>query len=107
MNIFPYIYLNMGKILADGSVEGETFSGKNYKGEYPSPKDGEETYEEYYNRVRKCVDNGFHLGDLSWSDWDTYCMGSPGGGGQYVHNYIIGEVPDYVWVKQEEEEDEY
>ena len=34
------------KILPDGSIEGETFSGDNYKGEYPSPKTNE-TFEQY------------------------------------------------------------
>lgn len=89
------------KILPDGSVEGQTFSGEKYKGEYPSPKDGEETYEEFYNRVQECKKNGFHLGDLSWGDWDTYLMGGPGGGGQYVSNYTIGNVPEHAWVKDE------
>lgn len=61
------------KILEDGSVESQTFSGPNYKGEYPSPKEGEETYEEYYERCQVLKDQGFHLGDLSWSDWQYYC----------------------------------
>jgi len=86
-----------GDILSDGSVEGQTFSGDNYKGGYPSPKDGKETYEQYYNRTQDCVKQGFHLGDLSWDDWHTYCLGSPGGGGQYVSHYIIGEVPESIW----------
>lgn len=63
------------KILPDVSIEGETFSGDNYKGEYPSPKINE-TFEQYRARVNKCRDNGFHLGDLSWEDWGYYCMGS-------------------------------
>ncbi len=63
------------KILDDGSVEGETFSGENYKGGYPHPQDGE-TYRDYRERVDKLKEQGFHLGDLSWSDWGTYCMGS-------------------------------
>jgi hypothetical protein len=63
------------KILPDGSVEGQTFSGDKYKGEYPSPKSGE-TYGQYRDRVDECKKNGFHLGDLSWSDWHTYCDGS-------------------------------
>lgn len=60
----------------DGSLVGQTFSGDKYKGEYPSPKYGEETYEQYRHRVDECKKNGFHLGDLSWSDWDLYCKGS-------------------------------
>ncbi len=59
----------------DGSVKGETFSGKDYNGEYPRPKDGE-TYRNYRKRVSECEKNGFHLGDLSWEDYQTYCMGS-------------------------------
>ena len=66
------------KILEDGSVEGQTFSGDKYKGEYPSPKDGEETHREYAKRVDECKKNGFHLGDLSWGDWTTYCRGCSG-----------------------------
>ena len=66
------------KILSDGSVEGQTFSGSNYKGQYPTPKSGE-TYARYRARVKACVEQGFHLGDLGGSDWQTYCMGS----GQY------------------------
>ncbi len=69
----------MNKIInEDGSVEGETFSGPNYKGSYPRIQSGD-TYADYHERVNKAVENGFHKGDLSWSDWTTYCMGS----GQY------------------------
>jgi hypothetical protein len=64
------------KILSDGSVEGETFSGLNYKGEFPRPKIGEESFRDYRKRVDQCIKEGFHLGDLSWDDWGTYCMGS-------------------------------
>lgn len=63
------------KILEDGSVEGKTFSGDKYKGEYPRPKNGE-TYAKYRERVNECKSQGFDLGDLGWSDWTTYCMGS-------------------------------
>jgi hypothetical protein len=83
------------KLNDDGSMVGKTFSGENYKGEYPSPKEGKETYEDYYNRVQLLKKEGFHLGDLSWNDWETYCLGSPGGGGQYIQKYFIGEVDDY------------
>lgn len=65
-------------ILPDGSVEGKTFSGDKYKGEYPSPMSGE-TYADYHERVNKLKEQGFHLGDLGWGDYQTYCMGS----GQY------------------------
>ena len=63
------------KINEDGSVEGQTFSGEDYKGGYPHPKEGE-TYGDYHERVKKYRTNGFHLGDLSWGDYQTYCMGS-------------------------------
>jgi hypothetical protein len=51
----------------DGSVKGQTFSGEKYKGEYPSPQEGE-TFSSYRKRVDKCKEQGFHLGDLSWND---------------------------------------
>lgn len=66
------------KILEDGSIEGETFSGDKYTGEYPSPQKGE-TYAQYRAKVDEAKQQGFHPGDLSQSDWQTYCMGS----GQY------------------------
>lgn len=67
-------------ILPDGSVEGKTFSGPDYKGEHPRPKYNEmETYRDYHERVKSAVKEGFHLGDLGWGDYQTYCMGS----GQY------------------------
>jgi hypothetical protein len=46
---------------------------------YPSPNHGRETYAEYRARVDKLKEQGFHLGDLGDSDWQSYCMGS----GQY------------------------
>lgn len=92
------------KILSDDSIEGKTYSGKKYKGNYPVPDDGKETYKEFYNRVEACKKKGFHLGDLSWSDWHTYCLGCPGGGGQYVSNYVIGQVPDKAWILEEIED---
>lgn len=63
------------EILNDGSIKGKSFSGKEYKGDYPSPKIGE-TYSDYHNRVRNHVELGLHLGDLSWGDYNTYCKGS-------------------------------
>lgn len=59
----------------DGSMKGRTFSGDNYKGEHPTPKH-DETYKEYRERVNQCRDKGFHLGDLSWQDWESYCIGA-------------------------------
>lgn len=94
-------------ILKDGSVEGQTFSGKEYKGEFPTPKNGE-TYREFYKRCQEAKELGFHLGDLSWGDWHTYCLGSPEGGGQYVQDYVIGEVPEDQWVEDRiDDENDY
>jgi hypothetical protein len=62
------------EINEDGSLVGQIFGGS-YNGEYPSPKNTE-TYEEYQTRVKELVKEGFHLGNLSWPDWQTYCMGS-------------------------------
>lgn len=85
------------KILKDGSVEGKTFSGEKYTGEFPTPRDGE-TYREFYQRCEKAKESGFHLGDLSWGNWHNYCLGSPEGGGQCVRDYVIGEVPEDRWI---------
>lgn len=63
------------EILSNGSVRGKTFSGEDYKGGYPNPKVGD-TYRDYHRRVRKYVELGFHLGDLSWGDYSKYCRGS-------------------------------
>jgi len=62
------------EINEDGSMVGKTFSGDKYKGEYPHPKDGE-TYAEYSDRVDQLKEEGFHLGDLRWGDWRSYCIG--------------------------------
>lgn len=41
---------------------------------YPKSKSSDETYGQYRNRVDEdYVKKGFHLGDLSWSDWSDYC----------------------------------
>jgi hypothetical protein len=57
----------------DGNIPGG-FS--KIKLPYPSPHRHKETYAEYRERVNKLADQGFHLGDLSWDDYQTYCMGS-------------------------------
>jgi hypothetical protein len=93
--------MKKGEILEDGSKFGETFSGDKYKGEYPSPLIGKETYRNYYNRVEKLRKVGFHLGDLSWEDYHTYCYGFDGG--QYIQDYTIGKVPDNAWREYEDE----
>lgn len=90
----------------DGSMVGKTFSGDKYTGGYPHPNEGKETYQEYYERVEKLVEQGFHKGDLSWSDWTTYLYGCPGGGGQYIQSYTISRVPDHAWVKSEQNDDD-
>mgnify|MGYP000087664320 CR=1 FL=1 len=61
----------------DGSIEGQTFSGPDYKGDYPTPRYGQETYREYHQRVKNLKEEGFHLGDLTWNHWRDYCYGSP------------------------------
>lgn len=65
----------MMKILPDGSVEGVKFT-KNEKCPYPSIMDGESP-EDYRKRVDNLVEtHEFHLGDLSWGDYEWYCRGS-------------------------------
>jgi len=44
--------------------------------EHPGSRKTNETYKQYRERVDKAKELGFHLGDLSWSDWHTYCKGS-------------------------------
>lgn len=83
---------NMATILNDGSVEGQTFSGIDYIGSYPAPKYGKETYRQFYNRVNQLKEEGFHLGDLSWADWNSYCLGSP-----HNENYVQDETIDDFW----------
>lgn len=61
-------------ILPSGSIEGVTFSKVSI--EYPRPKPGQETFAQYHQRVQDAVEDGFHLGDLSWPDYTTYCKGS-------------------------------
>lgn len=77
----------------DGSVQGFTFSGEDYKGEYPTPRYGEETFSQFYLRVNELKKEGFHLGDLSWADWNSYCLGSP-----YNENYAQNEIIDSFWI---------
>lgn len=60
----------------DGSMKGATFSGNNFNGDYPSPHRGKETFAQYHARVSRLRQSGFHLGDLGFGDYKTYCMGS-------------------------------
>jgi hypothetical protein len=60
-------------IYEDGSIEGGFSENKNIS--YPRPQPGE-TYRNYRARVSALVAQGFHLGDLGWSDYITYCKGS-------------------------------
>ena len=62
------------KIFPDGSIEGGFSENKNIP--YPYPKHRSETYRQYRARVDVLVEQGFHLGDLGWSDWEVYCKGS-------------------------------
>jgi hypothetical protein len=94
------------EINKDGSIKGKTFSGVDYKGEYPHPKVGKETYKQFYERVRALNKTGYHLGDLSWSDYHDYCYGSPGGGGQYISHCIIGRASESSWTEEEEYEED-
>lgn len=64
----------MKKINDDGLPEGGFSENKNIP--YPRPLYGKETYAQYRERVSGLVKQGFHLGDLSWGDWDAYCKGS-------------------------------
>lgn len=75
------------EINKDGSMVGNTFSGDKFKGEYPTPKIGSESFFSYRERVNLLRDKGFRLGDLSWSHYEMYCKGS----GQYdgVDSYEI------------------
>lgn len=67
--------MKRGEIMADGSKYGETFSGEEYKGGYPHRIEGEH-FEKYQERIEKdYVSKGFHLGDLSCSDYFFYCGG--------------------------------
>ena len=60
----------------DGSMIGKTFSGDEYSGGYPHICEGEH-WEHYHSRVETdFVSKGFHLGDLSWSDYYFYCDGT-------------------------------
>lgn len=74
----------------DGSMKGTTFteqSGTGYTGEHPVPREGE-TYRQYHDRVVECKEKGFHLGDLSWSNWTNYCRGFSGNE-EYMQDEVI------------------
>jgi hypothetical protein len=47
-----------------------------------------ETYQQFHERVNKLKEQGFHLGDLSWTNWNIYCYGSPYNDA-YMQNDII------------------
>lgn len=58
----------------DGSIKEQSFSKIQLP--YPIPNIGVESYRLYRARVDSLVKIGFHLGDLSWSDYSIYCKGS-------------------------------
>jgi hypothetical protein len=68
-------YNNAMEINNDGTMKNETFSGVKYKGDFPYPNEND-TYASYRKRVDEAKEKGFHLGDLSNSNWTYYCMGS-------------------------------
>jgi len=57
---------------------------------YPHPLRGKETYVQYRARVTKLTEtHGFHLGDLSWGDYEIYCKGSGMYEGFYDEHELI------------------
>lgn len=75
-------------ILSDGSVERHKFTKSDC--EYPHPLRGQETYSEYHQRVNKLADEkGFHKGDLTWDDYNLWCLGSGSYEGFYNEHEII------------------
>lgn len=63
------------QINEDGSMQGESFT-KTPDITYPTPKIGQETYRQYRKRVEELSKAGFHMGDLTWPDYEVYCKGS-------------------------------
>jgi hypothetical protein len=49
------------KILPDGSVEGQTFSGDRYKGEYPRPKIGKKLISSFTKELTNAKKKDFIL----------------------------------------------
>lgn len=63
------------KLNPDGSIEGRTFTEDSCgKKICVAPPSRSETYVDYKKRVDAAVEVGFHLGDLSFSEWQTYCI---------------------------------
>lgn len=61
---------------SDGTMVGMSFTKQDIGRDiYVTPPDDRETYRAYKARVDKAVEEGFHLGDLSFSEWQTYCIG--------------------------------
>lgn len=60
----------------DGSMIGTTFTRESSGKHIPSPHPNSgESYRQYRKRVDELVKEGFHLGDLSFSNWHNYCVG--------------------------------
>lgn len=64
------------KLNPDGSMIGTTFTEQDTGKKMHVPGLSlSETYAGYTARVDAAVKKGFHLGDLSFSEWQTYCIG--------------------------------
>lgn len=91
----------------DGSMVGTTFTkrdtGKNM--EYPRPNSGE-SYRQYRKRVDALVKEGFHLGDLGFSDWSNYCTGGGQTGEDVDIDLPIGYVEPWRQERREREQKE-
>ncbi len=75
------------KLNPDGSMVGMSFTKQEIgKDIYVAPPSDGETYYEYRARVDKAVQEGFHLGDLSFSEWQIYCIA----GGQTGEDVDLG-----------------
>lgn len=67
-----YIDSNGDRRTADGGFIPFT---KNRSIKHPGSKNYTETLGEYRKRVDEVVVQGFHRGDLTWSQWSDYCDG--------------------------------
>ena len=64
------------ELTADGKMVGTTFTYEDTGKRIPSPyPQNNESYRQYKQRVDALVEEGFHLGDLSFANWQIYCIG--------------------------------